>query len=100
MAYPFAQMPTLGQFVRRACSDYGCTHEKGSVTLFGPDGESRVSALSREENGERKVVVLPFLDDGERLTPHLLRSLCRRLGLPLADFGLVLSEDGLSPTDP
>ena len=71
MAYPFVEMPTVGQFVRRACDDYGCTHEKGAVTLFGPDGESRVSALSRGENGERKVVVLPFRDDDERLTPHL-----------------------------
>ena len=59
MAYPFVQMPALGQFIRRVCGDYGCTREKGFVTLFGPDGKSRVSALSRGENCKRKVVVLP-----------------------------------------
>ena len=100
MAYPFAQMPTLEEFICTACNIYGCVREVGKVKVVDPDGEeSLVSALSRGENGERKTVVLPFRDDDERLTPHLLRNLCRRLDLPLADFGLVLGEDGLSSVD-
>lgn len=99
MAYPFVQMPTLGEFIQRACREYGCAHEQEMVVLVGPDGETRVSTLSHGEDGEKRTVVLPFRNHDERLAPHTLRSLCRRLGLPLSDFGLVLTDEGLLPSD-
>ena len=51
--------------------------------------------LSRGENGERRIAILPHVSGDERLTPHVLRSLCARLGIPVADFGFDLQETGL-----
>ena len=89
------QFPTLDEFIRRAQGNYGCRFEPNSVTLLGPDGESRVAWLSRGENGDRQIAILPRISGDERLTPHVLRSLCARLGIPVADFEFDLSEDGL-----
>lgn len=87
-------MPTLDEFIRRARGNFGCRYEPDAVTLLGPDGESRVSMLSRGENGERHIAILPQLAGEERLTPHVLRSICARLEIPLAEFGFDLTEDG------
>lgn len=100
MAYPFVQMPTIDEFINRARADYGCTFRPGAITLFGPDGKSQLSTLSCEVDDETRSVALPFGGHGKRLTPHVLRSLCDRLGIPLEDFGLALSDDGLSSVDP
>ena len=88
-------MPTLGEWIHRACGEYGCTLLEGVVTVQGPDGISRPSVVSRETADGMFSVVVPYIPPEDRLTPHMLRSLCRRLALPLSDFGLTLTKDVL-----
>lgn len=91
-AYPFVQMPTLGEWIHRACDEYGCTLQEGVVTVQGPDGISHPSVLSRETANKTFSVVVPYLSHEDRLAPHMLRNLCTRLDLPLSDFGLILED--------
>ena len=98
-AYPFVKMPTLGEWIRRACDAYGCTLDEQAVTVLGPDGISNPSVLSRETSDDTFNVVLPYVSYEDRLTPHMLRNLCTRLGLPLSDFGLALTEEALLLSD-
>ena len=91
MAYPFAPMPTLGEFITRITSEY-----KGEIitpdgALSGPKGKTEVKVLVRnDEKGGKKIAVIPDLNENEVLIPHVLRSLCIQLGVPLKDFGLTL----------
>ena len=90
-------MPTLGEWIRRACDEYDCNLDEDSVTVQGPDGVSSLSVLSRDVGQVTRSVVVPYISREERLTPHMLRNLCTRLDIPLPDFGLTLTEYDLEP---
>jgi len=72
MPYPFAPMPTLGEFINRAISA-GC--ELRTMTgLIGPRGDATVRYLVRKVGNVYRVLPLPGLSDDERLTPSTLES--------------------------
>lgn len=87
MAYPFIQWPTLKQFVDKAKGSHGAKEVGIKGALVGPRGPVAVMALEREG----KCAVLPD-DDGQRLSPTVLRSLCNRLGIPLSAFGFTIDD--------
>ncbi len=87
MAYPFIKWPTLKEFVDKAKREFGAKETTVSGTLIGPRGPVTVVALEREG----KCAVLPD-DDGQRLTPTMLRSLCNRLGMSLEPFGFTIGD--------
>ena len=91
-AYPFAQMPTMGEFIDRAKQDYGCEHEQDAIGVIDQDGEKRLSILRRTHENMQYTVVLPSIADETRLSLLMLRNLCRRLNISPADFGLGLDE--------
>ena len=84
MAYPFAQMPTLGEFVEYAVSQ-GCMMHEFPGRMIGPRG----SVTPRCLRGLKNVIsILPNIDDDDRLTPLLLRNLCAQLGLDINHFSM------------
>ena len=46
--FPFTQMPTFGEFIRIAETEYGCTFTINDISLVGPDGPSMVSVFKEE----------------------------------------------------
>ncbi len=84
MAYPFAPMPTLREFVEKALT-YGVTDTTSKRHVTGPRGEETFRYLRK---GDGPIVILTNIAEDERLTPVVLSNLCRQLDLPPADFGL------------
>ena len=78
MPIPFAPMPTLDEFVAKAC-DSGCKRHLFPATLIGPKGEvSPPKCLV----GPRGIpIVMPDIAGSDRLTPRVFEGLCRQLGL-------------------
>lgn len=89
-AFPFAQMPTFGEFLHVARDEYGCDYRVSLLHLIGPDGASKLSVMSRSVDGHTWEATLPRLANDDRLTPHVLQSLCVRLGIDAQRFNLTL----------
>lgn len=79
MAYPFAQMPTWGDFRGRLVSKHGCTQR--IIKVDGVD----LPYFERSADGKTHVAVAQALPDERRLTPSVIRSICARLGLDVRD---------------
>ena len=84
MAHPFAQMPTLEEFVIWA-KDQGCNELNVShLKLVGPKGPAPIRVLQSPSD---TIAVLPDIASMGRLTPTVMASLCRQLKIgphPLA----------------
>jgi hypothetical protein len=82
-------MPSLGDFIITATSKYGAKAE--TMKMSGPRGNVNVESLVRRSGRSKpKIAVIPDIKPTDVLTPHVLRSLCTQLGIPLSDFGLDL----------
>ena len=74
-------MPTVQDFVARACNEYECevvTHNSDVLLVRG-----------------ELVAVNPNIEDGFCIPPILLRNLCDKLDIPQEDFGFTLRDDSL-----
>ena len=80
-------MPTLGEFIRVA-KRHGWRLGR-TPGVRGPRGVARIRYLIRRGD----FVDLQGTNDSDRLTRTSVDYLCRRLGIPLEEFGL-------SPDDP
>ena len=78
----FSQTPTLGELIRRAVALW--VQPPKDAGVVGPRGLARIRYLKRGDT----LVDLPDLRDDDRLTRNTAWHLCRRLGIPLEDFGL------------
>ena len=94
MAYPFGPMPTLEQFVTQVAEKYDVERHPG-VTLFGPRGETTIEYLTHNVDG--RVFDVAVQENGGALSPHVICKLCKRLNIPVEDFGFSLGE--LPPPD-
>jgi len=82
-------MPTLAEFIRKV-EEHGWKHEPRSIRLRGTSGERELGAL---KNADGRHVVLPSNAGAEdRLTLHVLRSLCARLSIDPSLFELDLDS--------
>ena len=79
MAYPFAQMPTLREFVDQAKAA-GCEEVPIPGPIMGPKGPANIRCL-QGHNGS--IAVLPDMDEDEHLTPTVVGNLCRRLKIEI-----------------
>ena len=86
MAYPFTKMPTLRQFIAKACAG-GCTEGTSPAKTIGPRGKVKFHYL---RNSKGTIEILPDIEDSNRLTPLVLSSQCRGLGIKPTEFGLEL----------
>jgi len=99
MAYPFAPMPTLGDFIKNSIDKYDAKLRQSKISLEGPDGSHYPKFLICVHDNNQYHAVLPDLDDDEVLNSHILRKLCLRLGIPLEDYGLILTDEGWEEVD-
>jgi hypothetical protein len=75
VAYPFAEMPTLRQFIDAAVME-DCREGYSKSELVGPRGPTRARYLV---GTNRVLVILPNIADHERLTPNQTESMTRAL---------------------
>lgn len=83
MSQAFSQMPTLGEFIVRA-RRYGYTKH----TIRIPELGARLVYLRRRAGVSPKLVELPPIREGDRLTRSMVERLCRLTGILEEDFGL------------
>ena len=83
MAPAFSQMPTLGEFIIRA-RRYGYTKHTIRIQELG----ARLVYLRRGAGVSPRLVELPPIREGDRLTRAMVERLCRLTGIPTEDFGL------------
>lgn len=79
MAYPFAKMPTLKEFINSAKAQ-GWEERVADRIVQGHKGPTRARYLIRSEPGT-PIAILPEIDDDERLAPTVLSNLVRLLGI-------------------
>ena len=78
-------MPSLRQFVERATEPYyGCVLKTSPFPAIGPQAPVVWKYLKRGEH----IGMLPEIQDDEKLTPTVLKSLIADLNLPPMDFWL------------
>lgn len=90
MPYPMIQWPTFTDFRDRLIKEAGCKYLQLPASVAINEGDPNpVFYFERDFEGEvrRYVVAIP---DGERLAPSTIRSICNRLGVDPAMFGLEL----------
>ncbi len=90
MAYPFAAMPSVQDFITSCTEKYGARLRETEGEVVGPKGPVKFRYLEREVAGQKKRSAPLPDDNAEMFTPPVLRSYCRQLGIPVEDFGLVL----------
>ncbi len=91
MAYPFAKVPLFGEVKQRFEKEFGCKYCKADGTLKGPDGkEHEVYYFERAIKGQVLRANAPDLNDKDYVLWSVLRSLCSRLQIDPATFGLDL----------
>jgi len=87
MAYPLVPMPTLGEFIARATTEFAATLQTTARDPVGPRGPARIRYLQRSPG---MFAILPDLADTDPLTPSVLHTLCDQLSIPPETFGLTL----------
>jgi hypothetical protein len=89
MAYPLAKVPTYAEFRGRLEKELYCKHLKADGKLKDPQGnEHDICYFEREVSGKTLRVAAPDLKDDEHVLWSVVRSVCNRLQVDLAAFGL------------
>jgi hypothetical protein len=79
MAFPFGQLPTLRQFLDAAIA-LGC-EEVRVPGITGPDGKPVAARCLVGPAPKRIPYPLPAMRDNQRMTPSLVGSIERTLGI-------------------
>ena len=85
MAYPFVPSLPFGEFRGKLISEYACRWDVLPIS-YSP---RRLGVLERDVSGQTLDYVTD-MEDADRVLPSTLRSICARLKIDPADFGLVL----------
>jgi hypothetical protein len=92
LPYPFAQCPTLAEFKRILEQDFDARFLEGPE-FNSNDGPCRITYFERTVDGE-VIQYSVYFEDGNnddlRIDLHLVRSICTRLKINPARFGLNL----------
>lgn len=85
MAYPFAQMPTVAEFIDRVTTEHRATLRHTESLVVGPKGPVTFDYLEMDGPEPKRTQPLPS-DHQQRVTPQLLRVLCLQLGIQVQEF--------------
>lgn len=90
MAYPFAYLHTVAELKNRLTTEFGCqckseTYEDAKTGLT-----KTVFYFERVVDGETLTYAIRFVDDAHRPLWTVIRSICDRLKIDRAAFGLTL----------
>ena len=81
-------LPTLKEFVDHVKDKFNIEEKLTTNTFFGPRGPVRPRYLERRLPPAGRInVVLPEIPEDAPLTLPQLSQLCRRLKIPLTEFG-------------
>jgi hypothetical protein len=90
-AYPFAKAPTYAELKERLAKEFGCELHEVQGKIVDLQGiQHAVHYFERAVDGKRYRAAAPDLKDDERVLYSTTRSLCSRLRIDPAEFGLVL----------
>jgi hypothetical protein len=91
VAYPFSKVPLYGEVKQRLEKEFGCKYLRADGKLVGPDKrEHAVYYFERVLKNKTLRASAPDLGDKDHILWSVLRSLCARLEVDLAAFGLDL----------
>jgi hypothetical protein len=85
-----SRLPSLAEFIKRAQSEYGANLSDLEAPVVGPRGPVVFRYLEIPSDDVPLFAVLPDIPEKATLSPDVLRSLCRQLGIPPKDFDLDL----------
>lgn len=84
------QWPTFAEFRDRLVNEVGCKYSQLPASMSIHDSEPKpIFYFERDAGGEMRRYVVAIPDD-ERLAPSVIRSICRRLAVDPAMFGLTI----------
>jgi hypothetical protein len=90
-AYPFAPAPTYAELKQAFQDEFNCKLLKLDHSIRDLQGnEHPIYYFEREHEGKIYRVVAPDLQNDDRVLYSVTRSLCNKLRIPPARFGLVL----------
>ncbi len=84
MPYPLIPMPSFGELCVKLEDEFDCIFKTVDGTPFP------ITYFERTHNGKKFQCPVSFNDDSERLTPIVLRHICRRLKIDPKQLGLYL----------
>lgn len=84
--------PTLTEFIERVSRKYNVRQETAESIVIGPRGQTEISYLRRDVDGQSLIAPLQGIDDTLALEPHVLRRLCDELHIPYSEFDLTLDD--------
>lgn len=84
MSYPLTPMPSFSEIRTRLENEFNCVFK----TIDGGPFPTRY--FERIDGRKKLQCPVSFNDDNERLTPTVLRYICRRLKIDPKQFGLYL----------
>ena len=84
MSYPLTPMPSFDELHIRLENEFNCAFK---IISGGP---FPVTYFERIHNGKKFQCPVSFKNGSERLTPTVLRYICRRLKINPSQFGLHL----------
>jgi hypothetical protein len=91
VAYPFAKSPFFGEVKQRLEKEFSCKYLQVNGKIVDPEGkEHSVYYFERTVGGKTLRASAPDLTDKDYVLWSVLRSLCARLEVDAAAFGLDL----------
>jgi len=88
LAYPFTQCPTFREFKNTLEKEFGCKFKQKNIIKNGDP--YTVCYFERIVDGDTIQCSVDSYDDEERIVFQVIRSICRRLKIDPAYFGLIL----------
>lgn len=90
MPFPFSQLPTFAELKTILAREFACQFKSEEVRIEVLNDSYFIHYFDRVVGGRVLSHSVVIDDEGERITPTLLRSICENLEIPLDRFGLEL----------
>ena len=88
MSYPFTKSPTYKEFISSLEANFNCRVSKSVVKVN--DSSHTIQFIERDIDGKTVRYSISIADDEEMVTFAVMRSVCNRLNIDPAEFGLTL----------
>lgn len=88
MPYPLVQVPTFAEFKKRLADEFGCEFKSETVQSRNNGTFFVAPYFERIVHGKQLTYSVSIENEDDRVTLHLIRSVCRRLEMDMSAFGL------------
>jgi hypothetical protein len=90
LSYPFFPALTFKEFRAKLEKEYDCTFKASPSPIIVNNVTCTISYVERPVNGKILQYSINDFVDEDMVAPSVIRSVCRRLKIDTADFGLDL----------